>query len=68
MPVIEIPQQVFTILEKDLGTGTKINPTQIIRAALLQLKKSHPSIDEIYSLIGKSSTDEILINSLEVSE
>lgn len=65
MPVIEIPETVFTILGEHLPTGTKINPTQIVRAALLLVKQSNLSKEQIFTLIGQSPTDLALIGALE---
>ena len=65
MPVIEIPDQVISKVETSLPTGTKISPTQIVRIALLLLKQSKLSREQVFSLIGQSSTDLTLINSLK---
>jgi len=65
LPVIEIPEKVFTILDGFLPTGTKINPTQIVRAALLLVKQSNLSKEQIFTLIGQSPTDLALIDALE---
>ena len=65
MPVIDIPDLVITKVETSLPTGTKINPTQIVRVALLLVKQSNLSKEQIFSLIGQSATDSLLIDSLE---
>ena len=65
MPIIDIPEVVFGYLENSLPQGTKINPTQIVRLALLHFKQSNLSADEVFSLIGQSPTDSILVTSLE---
>lgn len=64
MPVIEIPDVVFGVIESSLPTGTKINPTQIVRVSLLLLKQSQLNKEQIFSLIGQSATDSALIDSL----
>jgi len=66
VPVIEIPDLVISKVETSLPTGTKINPTQIVRAALLLIKQSKLSKEQIFSLIGQSATDSLLIDSLGV--
>lgn len=68
MPVIEIPDLVITKVETSLPTGTKISPTQIVRIALLCLKQSKLNSQKIFSLIGQSATDSLLIDSLGVNE
>lgn len=68
MPVIEIPDLAIAKVESSLSTGTKINPTQIVRAALLFLQQSKLSREEIFALIGQSATDSALIDSLKVSK
>jgi len=68
VPVIEIPDIVFGKIESSLPTGTKINPTQIVRVGLLFLKQSNLSREQIFSLIGQSATDSILIDSLEAKK
>ncbi len=65
MPVIEIPDPIIVHVEKSLPTGTKINPTQIVRLALLLVKQSKLSREQIFSLIGQSATDSSLMDSLE---
>ena len=65
MPVIEIPDIVIAKVETSIPTGTKITPTQIIRVGLLHLKQSKLSRNQIFSLIGQSATDSLLIDSLE---
>lgn len=65
MPVIEITEYAFAKVEDSLPTGTKINPTQIVRAALLLVKQSNLTKEQIYSLIGQTSTEAALIESLE---
>jgi len=65
VPVIEIPDLVISKVETSLPTGTKINPTQIVRVALLLVKQSNLSKEQIFSLIGQSATDSLLIDSLE---
>lgn len=65
MPVIEIPDIVIVKVETSLPTGTKITSTQIIRIGLLHLKQSHLTREQIFSLLGQSATDSLLINSLE---
>ena len=66
VPVIEIPDVVFGFLEESIPTGAKISPTQIVRAALLHFKQSNLSDEQVFSLIGQSPTDSILLSSLEV--
>ena len=65
MPVIEIPDLVIAKVETSLPAGTKITPTQIVRVGLLYLKQSKLSREQIFSLIGQSATDSLLIDSLE---
>lgn len=65
MPVIEITEYAFAKVEESLPTGTKINPTQIVRAALLLIKQSKLTKEQIYSLIGQSTDETTLIESLE---
>lgn len=65
MPVLEISELVFARIDKSLHIGTKINPTQIVRAALLLLKQSNLTKEQLFSLIGQTSTEETLIDSLE---
>jgi len=68
VPVIEIPDIVITKVETSLPTGTKISPTQIVRIGLLLLKQSKLSREQIFSLIGQSATDSLLIDSLEAQK
>jgi len=68
LPVIDIPDIVFGKIESSLPTGTKINPTQLVRASLLLLKQSQLNKEQIFSLIGQSATDSVLIDSLEVDK
>ncbi len=65
MPVIEITEFVFTKVADTLPIGTKISPTQMVRAALLLVKQSRLTEEQIYSLIGQTSTEDALIHSLE---
>lgn len=65
VPIIDIPDKVFDFIESALVTGTKINPTHIVRASLLLLYRSNLDKDQIFSLIGQSTTDSVLINSLK---
>lgn len=65
MPVIEISELAFAKIEESLPTGTKINPTQIVRAALLLVKQSKLTKEQVYSLIGQSTDEATLIESLE---
>ena len=68
MPVIDIPDLVITKVETSLPTGTKINPTQIVRVSLLFLQQSKLSKEKVFSLIGQSATDSVLIDSLEAKK
>lgn len=68
MPVIEISELAFAKVIDSLPTGTKINPTQIVRAALLLVKQSKLTKEQIYSLIGQTPTEESLIDSLEAKK
>jgi len=68
VPVIEIPDLVISEVNASLPTGTKINPTQLVRVALLLVKQSKLSKEQIFSLIGQSATDSLLIDSLEVKK
>lgn len=68
MPVIEIPDQVISKVEASLPTGTKITSTQIVRIGLLHLKQSNLTREQIFSLLGQSATDSILIDSLGVKK
>ena len=68
MPVIEITEYAFAKVEDSLPTGTKINPTQIVRAALLLVKQSKLTKEQVYSLIGQSTDEDTLINSLEAKD
>ena len=65
MPEIKIPDIVFRLLENSTPTGTKLTPTQLVRAALLHFKQSNLSDKQVFSLIGQSPTDDILIYCLE---
>ena len=65
VPVIEIPDLVISKVNASLPTGTKINPTQLVRVALLLIKQSKISKNQIFSLIGQSATDSTLLDSLE---
>lgn len=66
MPVIKIPEKVLGLVESFLPhTGTKIDPTHLVRVALNQLTKSSLTPSEYLVLIAQANNDESLINSLE---
>ena len=65
MPVIEITDLALAKCSDDYTAGTKINPTQIVRAALLLLHQSKLNKDQFFSLIGQSATDQALIDAME---
>jgi len=65
MTIINIPDSVIDSIEKTVFVDTKITPTQIVRVGLLYLKQSNLSRDNLFSLIGQSATDTLLIDSLE---
>jgi len=65
MTIINITDDAMSKIEKLLFSDIDIVSTQIVRLALLHLKQSKPSREQIFSLIGKSATDSLLIDSLE---
>jgi len=64
MTIINIHDDVISKIEELLFSDIDTTPTQIVRASLLYLRQSNLSRDEIFSLIGQSATDSLLIDSL----
>lgn len=68
MPVIELPKEIFGLVESILPDGTETSPTHKVRLGLALIKHSKLSKEETMTLLGYSHSDCSLTNYLKEEE